>query len=269
LSAAVRIAHLSDVHALDPRPPKSKTLELKLIALGGIRRLDPEVRAKRLERAVRAGKDGGATHFVISGDLTEMGMVDQFEAFADALSRAGIDPERVTLVPGNHDAYHAPDGWKRALDGPLRPYARTSAPHVVDLGEAVLLPVSTARHQHMAFSSGEVTRETAEDLEKRLSDPGISRRAVAVVQHHPPYRRKRVIEWIDGLLGRARVEALLERHPRMQVLHGHLHHLVDRVLGSCGRPRVLGAPAVVDDRDDAPRVRLYDVKDGMLEPVTR
>jgi hypothetical protein len=55
---------------------------------------------------------------------------------------------------------------------------------------------------------------------------------------------------------------LLEAFRHVWVLHGHLHHIVNRALG-CGVDRILGATAVVDDRD-APRVRLYDVRGGSL-----
>jgi predicted transcriptional regulator len=56
----------------------------------------------------------------------------------------------------------------------------------------------------------------------------------------------------------------LVKNPRLHVLHGHLHKAVDRLAGNMDRSRIFGAPATVDDVH-APRVRLYDVRDGMLE----
>jgi hypothetical protein len=50
------------------------------------------------------------------------------------------------------------------------------------------------------------------------------------------------------------------------LLHGHTHRLVDRV-GALGHASVFGAPATVDDEDGTPRVRLYDVREGGLEPA--
>lgn len=280
----LRIAHLSDTHALEHRPPSSGGSALRIRYLGGGRPIDARARARKLGRALLAAQCGGATHFVISGDLTECGTPGQFEAFADTLAESGISPERITLVPGNHDAYDAKDAWARALAGPLRPYGKTSAGvagAVVDLGEVVLLPVSTARHQAITRSSGEIDPSAAEALERRLSDPGILRRTVAFVQHHPPYAHARkVVQWIDGLIGHARLMTMLDRHPHVQVLHGHLHRLVDRLVwgGDRGgaipglavraeRHRVLGAPAVVEDPDGAPRVRLYEPRWGLLEEV--
>ena len=74
------------------------------------------------------------------------------------------------------------------------------------------------------------------------------------------------MQWIDGLKGWARLMDLIERFPAVHTLHGHLHHVVSQVVG-LGRERVFGAPAIVDDPVDRPRVRLYDVHGTALESV--
>jgi Icc-related predicted phosphoesterase len=100
-------------------------------------------------------------------------------------------------------------------------------------------------------------------LQRRAADSALSDRPLVVVQHHPPFVRKtRALHWLDGLVGAARLMTLLEAFRHLFVLHGHLHHVVNRALG-CGVDRILGATAVVDDRE-APRVRLYDVSGGRL-----
>jgi hypothetical protein len=58
---------------------------------------------------------------------------------------------------------------------------------------------------------------------------------------------------------------LLEKNPHVQLLHGHVHRTLDRIIGGLGKHRVFGAPAIVDDADGRPRVRLYDAMDGFLE----
>src|SRR5580692_2045741 len=99
-----RIAHLSDVHMLEARPATgSHNLSVKFVSIG--RSLDGRGRAAKLRRALAAAERSGADHFVISGDLTEVGTQEQYEAFADTLHDSAIHPERFTLVPGNHDAY--------------------------------------------------------------------------------------------------------------------------------------------------------------------
>jgi 3',5'-cyclic-AMP phosphodiesterase len=265
-----RIAHLSDAHILETPPSESRlyNLTLKLLSVG--RTLDPRRRIATLKAALTAAKNAGADHFVISGDLTEVGSAPQFEAFAEQLHDSGIAPERVTLVPGNHDAYTSPDGWARALSGPLRAYAESSASEpgkVVDRGNVVLLPLDLSRHQSIIRSGGELTEGAASALERRLSDEVLRERSVVVVQHHPPFGHAGgVWQWIDGLGGHTRMAGLLAANPDTTVLHGHTHRFVDRVLG-LGKGRIFGAPATVDDEEGVPRVRLYDVAQGTLAPV--
>ena len=269
-----RIAHLSDVHLLDPKPPRT-TSRYKL-ATGFVslsRPLDVRARARKLYRAVRTAKAAGADHIVISGDLTEVGSDAEFEHFAEVLGSCDVDPDDVTLVPGNHDAYTTGDGWRRALAGPLARYRASSASEtgkLVDRGGVVFLPVDTSQFQSIARSGGEFTREAFEAIDRRLSDPALRDVPPVLVLHHPPfgYGKNHVWQWIDGLRGFGRAIELLTRHPRLHVLHGHLHKVVDRIIGGLGKSRVFGAPATVDDREGVtPRVRLYDVHGGVLESV--
>lgn len=267
-----RIAHLSDVHLLDPRPVRGGSryqLATGFVSLS--RPLDVRARARKLERALRAAKAAGADHVVVSGDLTEVGSDAEFEHLAEVLDRCDIDPDELTLVPGNHDAYTSRDGWCRALEGPLARFRATSATEpgkVVDRGGVAILPLDTSCFQSIARSGGEFSPAAFEAVDRRLSDPSLRDRALVLVLHHPPFGagRNPVWQWIDGLRGFGRAIELLTRHHRLHVLHGHLHKVVDRIIGGLGRSRVFGAPATVDDREGvAPRVRLYDVRDGMLE----
>ena len=264
-----RIAHLSDAHVLDHRPASRRPryeLGVRFVSLG--RPLDAVDRARKLASAFAAADRAGADHFVVSGDLTETGTPGQFEAFAEVLDGARIAPHRITLVPGNHDAYTSTDGWARALEGPLAPYRPTSAlapGHVVERDDVCFLPVDVACHQPVTRSAGELSMSAAETLERRLRDPGLSKKARVVVQHHPPYRRFGAWQWIDGLRGWATLMDLLARFPHVQLLHGHLHRAVSTVV-SFGKDRVFGAPAVVDD-EHAPRIRMYEVQDGALASV--
>jgi 3',5'-cyclic AMP phosphodiesterase CpdA len=221
---------------------------------------------RRARRALEQAKALGFDHLVISGDLTEDGTPAQFEQLGFVLAESRIDPYKVTLVPGNHDAYHDRAAFARALDGPLRPYASTSGGgpgKVIDLGEAVLLPISTAVHQHWAYSSGHIDGDIFEGIDRRASDPGLAKRAVVVVQHHAPMRHPiAAMQWVDGLRGYQRLLALLAKLRGVQVLHGHLHTAVTKVLEMGGITRIFGAPAVVEDEE--PRVRIYETRGGII-----
>jgi Icc protein len=265
-----RIAHISDVHMLDPHTKRSSAryrFATKAVSLG--RPIDPRGRAQKLTRALAAAKASGAEHVVISGDLTELGDAKEFDHLADVLYAAGIPDDALTLVPGNHDAYTTPAAWRRALAGPLRRWAGASAGEagkVVERHGFAILPIDTSCFQSIARSGGEFTRDAARAVESRLFDPAFRDKALILVLHHPPLApQKNVVwEWIDALRGSTHVLDLLGTHGRAQVLHGHLHRVVDRFLEKVARTRIFGAPATVDD-EATPRVRLYDVRDGMLE----
>lgn len=269
-----RIAHLSDVHILDPRTRRSTPryrFATKLVSLG--RAIDPRMRARKLARALGAAKSSGADHVVISGDLTELGDETEFEHFAEVLHDAHLDEDKVTLVPGNHDAYTSASAWRKAIDGPLRRFAAASAGEpgkVVDRGPVALLPIDTTCFQSVVRAGGVFTRDTARAVESRLRDPGLRDKAVVLVLHHSPFVQGKnpVMQWVDGLRGCTHVLELLTRHPTVQVLHGHLHRVVDDLVGRFTGARVFGAAAVCDQSDDGGGpgcVRLYDVRDGGLE----
>lgn len=277
-----RIAHLSDVHILDPKTRRSSAryrFATKLVSMG--RAIDPRMRAKKLARALGAAKAAGADHFVVSGDLTELGDQTEFDHFAEVLEDARLPDGSVTLVPGNHDAYTSDGAWKNAIAGPLKRFANASAGEpgkVVVQGDVALLPIDTSCFQNIVRAGGEFTPAAARAVESRLSDPALREKAIVLVLHHAPFvvHKTPMMQWIDGLRGGATVIDLLRRHPRLQVLHGHLHRVVDRMLEvkDGTRTRIFGAPAVCEAPDTgdsgeahARMVRVYEVREGALESM--
>lgn len=274
-----RIAHLSDVHILDPKTRRSGAryrLATKLVSLG--RAIDPRMRAKKLARALGAAKASGADHFVISGDLTELGDPTEFEHFAEVLEDARLPEDSVTLVPGNHDAYTSDGAFQRAMNGPLKRFANASASEpgkIVDGGDVALLPIDTSCFQNIVRAGGQFTPDAARAVEARLTDPALRDKAVVLVFHHAPFvlHKTPMMQWIDGLRGCPQVIDMMRTHPRLQVLHGHLHRVVDRMLEvrDTTRTRIFGAPAVCDAPEPGSsreaRVRVYEVRDGALESM--
>jgi 3',5'-cyclic-AMP phosphodiesterase len=268
LAGITRIAHVSDAHVLDPRPSRTRSgwsMRVRFLSFG--RPLDAEGRRHKLRRSLETAKRVGAQHFVLSGDLTEIGAPGEYETLAEILHDSGIAPDRMTLVPGNHDMYGSEDAWRWALAGPLAAFSRNAATRpgkVVDVAGASLMPVDATFHQPVTRSAGWVPDEAMEAIERRASDTYLSKQPLVVVQHHPPFlRTTSALHWIDGLVGARRMMDMMERFRHLWVLHGHLHAIVDRAL-SCGIARICGATAVVDDKHEA-RVRIYDLRDGRLE----
>jgi 3',5'-cyclic-AMP phosphodiesterase len=264
---STRLAHLTDLHILEDahgRRPLEERLRLSFLSFG--RPLDAAGRRRRALGALDEARRRGAEHFVLTGDLTEDGSPEQFEALADVLEQAEMDPETVTLVPGNHDAYTHADGFTRALEGPLRAFRRTSAQGaVVALDEAVIVPVSTAAHQPVARAAGWADARGLATLGAVAGARTMRHRAVVAAMHHPPTATGIPgLQWVDGLQNHQPMRALLDDNERLHVLHGHIHRARDKVIGKGTCPRVFSAAAVVDA---TVTTRLYDAQDGRVMPL--
>ena len=259
-----RIAHLSDLHLIeaDPRARSiAGRLRLSLLTLG--RRPDPIDRARRATRALREAFEAKADHLVLTGDLTEDGTDEQLRELARILRSSPWPAHRITLVPGNHDAYADGGAWSRALAGPLASWAPTSEPgSVTRVGEASIVAVSTAFHQSIGRSAGRVAPSLMRRIADVVSDRSQRGRAVLLAQHHGPIDRG-AAHWLDGLEEHDAQSALGRVHEELHVLCGHAHRVSDHALYPGGERRVFTAPAVVDA---ARPLRLYRVEGGCLVP---
>jgi Icc protein len=266
--AMTTIAQLSDLHLVEDEyreRPLSTRARLSCLTLG--RPLAPRERRARVARALGEVRANGADHLVITGDLTEDGSPRQFEVLAEVLADSRIPPDRITLVPGNHDAYDAAENYAAALAGPLGAYAPTStiiAP--LTLRDVTLVPVSTAFHQSPLRSAGAIAQDHLQALQRIVADRGFRGRPLVFVQHHPPGRHFfPMFQWIDGLLEFGALSNMTEKAAHLHVVHGHTHRAVDRAVRREESPRVFSALAVVESEN---ALRLYDASPAGLTPLT-
>jgi Icc protein len=265
------LAHLSDLHLLErkhhARPSYSRK-RLWLLSAGAP--LDAQARMQQAAACLQAVRRSGADHLLITGDLTEDGVGAQFEVLAEVLHASGIDPECVTLVPGNHDGYAEPGAFARALSGPLRAFRKTSGPGARSvLPGAVIAPLSTMiEGQWFTQSRGLVRGEDVLAV-RRLASDSISRgRAVVVAQHHPPsHHALPPIEWVDGVKNAAAMRDLVLERMRVHVLHGHVHRASTKHF--CGRAhaQVFATASVRDEFHKGLALRLYKAEDGALHEL--
>jgi 3',5'-cyclic-AMP phosphodiesterase len=253
------LAQVTDLHLVEyEHGRRTGTDWQRLQYLSAGRKIDAEARRDNALQALRhAGRH--ARHLVLTGDLTEDGVPEQYELLADVLSESGIDPRRVTLVPGNHDRYARPQAFEEALEGPLRAYAATS-----DMGEAFelgrdawLMPISTAVPQSWLRSAGRIADLDLERIERFATDAKSAGKLALVAQHHPPHGYGPAAwNFIDGLLNAAAGKALLRAHPGLSFVHGHTHKL-DSVTFAEGRPAQAYSAGAVVSRPE--HVRFYRV----------
>jgi Icc protein len=260
------VAHVTDLHLVErDHHRRAVAAKSRLLYLSTGRKLEPEARLQHAREALR--RAARADHVVVTGDLTEDGNDAQFELLAELLDESGLLPERVTLVPGNHDIYERRDGFEHALQGPLRAYARSSSlGQAIDLGgSCMLVPISTAIPQRMLMSAGAVARNDRDALDQLARDPAVRECTLLVAQHHPPLGHRNLFwNWIDGMAAPARNASLLCHHAHMHVLHGHTHEQLSLRVRPYGPQQVHSGAAVVESSD---HIRFYDVGGGVLQVI--
>lgn len=257
------IAQLTDFHLLEPGwRDRSREDLLRVAFLSSYRPLAAERRVARVRAALRAAVEARPDHVVLTGDLTEDGSPAQLSLLAELLLESALDPRRVTIVPGNHDAYRGGLGFEAALEGPLADFAETSRNrNPIDLGDAWLLPVDSTIDQHYVRAAGNLGGAQRDRVEA-LADEG---RTVLVAQHHPPLRHScSLLSWFQELVDLDAATDLVARRSNVHVIHGHVHRRADHALPGESRARVFSAHATV--QHDAP-LRLYDVDARGVRPV--
>ncbi|GDX80979.1 metallophosphatase [Deltaproteobacteria bacterium] len=259
--SVTRIAHLSDLHLLEEDVRRRRGVaRLQVEYLSLKRPLNPDGRRARAELALADAAAADPDHLVITGDLTEDGVVGQYDVLRQLLDGCGLEPGRVTLLPGNHDGHGL--AWAEALAGPLDRWAATSRPgEGVRLSGVRILPVSTAVEQAFWKSSG---RAPDDQLAEVVRTATAAHELVILAQHHPPFRVR--MHWIHGLQNVSDVAQLLAANPNVSLLYGHMHVARDVEVAPGEGARAF-APCAVVDGDDP--LRIYAVDGNRLVPLER
>jgi len=245
----VRIAHLSDPH-LGPLPkPHWRDLMGKRLTgyLNWQRGRADHHRMDVLDRLLDDIARAEVDHVAVTGDLINIGLADEYKAARTFLWRVG-PPDRVSFVPGNHDAYMREtvpgivhhwrpwflgDGVGENDGGYAFPFTRVRG-NVALIG--VNSGVPTAPFLATGFLGSRQIAALADELEA-LGQRGLAR---VVLIHHPPFDigfQKRLGDHreLAGMLAKVGAEA---------VLHGHTHKGTHReIRGPNGPIPVIGVPS--------------------------
>src|SRR5579883_3286669 len=104
----MRIAHFSDLHLLNldgVRP--HRFLNKRLSGYANIALKRGHVHKAAYVRAIaQEVRRQAIDHVCITGDLTNLALETEYELAREVIEKdLGLDPSRVTVVPGNHDLY--------------------------------------------------------------------------------------------------------------------------------------------------------------------
>jgi 3',5'-cyclic AMP phosphodiesterase CpdA len=246
------LAHLSDLHATPVRlRHPGEILNKRLLGwLSWTLRRRHEHRAAVLEALTADLGRLAPDHVAVTGDLTNLGLEDEFQSAARWLRRLG-GADRVSVVPGNHDVYvktaHA-ETW-----APWAPYLAplpaagapaTGAvrfPTIRRCAGLALVCASSARATLPLLATGRLGRGQRERLEQVLGELGEEGAYRVLLLHHPPVpgesARRRLTD-------AAALRDILARVGAELVLHGHSpgSHFA-ALAGPKGPIPVVGAPS--------------------------
>lgn len=247
----LKLAHLSDPHL--PLPDQVDWRDLMNKRVTGYvswRRHRRSVHDPRVLSALKADlEETQPDHTVVTGDLTNLALPAEFDGAIDWLAKLG-PPERISVIPGNHDAY-IETPWNQSF-GRLAAYMTqndeelkteaSSFPFIRKIGRIGIIGVSSAIPTRWFSAAGMIGEDQLQRLGTMLKQLGEDGYFRTVLVHHPP---------IDGS---ARVRKQLRDGPAFRdvigkagaelVLHGHNHRFdqgeVDTPLG---RAPVIGVPS--------------------------
>ena len=252
----VCFVHLSDPHLtalpplwgqvrdLSPKGPDRNMIKRRLSHLSWQRKRRFEHRREVLDVLVAHISEAAPTQILLSGDLTHIGLEQEFREAADWLR--SVAPARdLALVPGNHDAtaddsrryQHAhwadylrgddgSDGWPS-----LRVRAGIA---FIGLDSAVVTPPLLATGR-----IGEAQRRRLERILRDCHRDGLFR---VVTLHHCPLPG--IDKWRKRLVDAGPLKQILMQAGVELVLHGHGHRHHQHPLATCtGTARVIAAPS--------------------------
>ena len=250
------LAHLSDPHLTSLTDVKPLDLMNKRVFgyLSWLTRRRLEHRTEVLEALLRDLEGVRPNHTVITGDLTHLGLPDEFYQARRWLETVG-SPADVTVIPGNHEAYAtSPRENTLVLWTPYMVSDGSAAGSVTGGGQDSVFPslrirgplaiigLSSARPSGLFMATGRLGRVQLDDLE-RIMEASARRRLIRVVLiHHPPIPgtvrwRKRLTDW-------GAFQQLIERQGVELVLHGHGHRAAMGQLATRqGIAPVIGVPS--------------------------
>ena len=268
--AAFTLAHLSDPH-LPPLPAARLRDLASKRALGYLnwkRNRHKFHRRDVLDTLMSDIRSQVPDHIAVTGDLVNLALEAEFAPARAWLESVGAS-DRVTVVPGNHDAYvrATPHRFAETLGHYLNddgaPDTGAPFPFLRRRGPLALIGVSSAVPTAPLMATGRLGHAQFDALERILARLSTEQAFRVLLIHHPlrsTSRAKRLID-SDRLLG------LLNRHGVELILHGHDHmHSTMWFEGPKGAIPAIGVPsasAVAHGRSPAAAYNLFSIeRDG-------
>ena len=267
MTAAFTLAHLSDPHL--PPLPNPGLFELAgKRALGYLnwrRNRHRYHRREVLDVLVSDLLAQSADHIAITGDIVNLALEAEFAPSRAWLESVGAS-DRVTVIPGNHDAYVRAtrhrfiEAWGDYMAGDEIAGQGATFPAVRRRGPLALIGVSSAVPTAPLMATGWLGRGQLDALAHTLSKLAREQAFRVLLIHHP----LRSNAYAKRLVDSSHLLEILRQHGVELVLHGpdHIHSTIS-IDGPRGSIPVIGVPsasALAHGRYPAAAYNLFSIK---------
>jgi 3',5'-cyclic AMP phosphodiesterase CpdA len=271
----VRIAHISDLHVLDLTGVTWRRFMNKRLT-GAVNLLSfrnnahpPEMLTALVDHLIERCYD----HIVLTGDVSNLALESEFARARADLERLG-GPERLTIVPGNHDTYTLGavrqrrfaqwfGPWMGAEDGVV------AFPFVKTLGSATVFGLDSTYWTMPLMSFGRVDGAQKRRLAEHFRRADVRDTFKIVALHHNMHVRGRLNEATGRLRGRKHLGEVLAAGAVDLVLHGHSHRANRYYLEQAGqRIPVIGCGSSTWTlQQHMARYNVYTIEGGQLTDI--
>ena len=268
------LAHMSDLH-IGPLPTPRRFELVNKRVFGYLnwhksrKNMHHRPTLDRLKDDLRGEKPD---HVVITGDIVNIGMRDEFLQALDWLKQVGSGDE-VSVIPGNHDVYvpllkePGIGRWNSFMtnDGEaehIHSSSRQGFPYVRQRGDVAIIGLSSAIPTMPLIAAGRLGAVQRKKLRHHLIELGKKKLFRVVLIHHPPVSLAG--NWVRGLRDAGEFGAIIREAGAELILHGHDHtHKIRALQGPDGPVPVVGIPsASVISHPHKPlsRYNLYNIE---------
>ncbi|MGY4303025.1 3',5'-cyclic AMP phosphodiesterase CpdA [Bradyrhizobium sp. USDA 4369] len=224
--AAFTLAHLSDPHLAPlPRPRLSELAGKRALGyLNWTRNRYKYHRRDILDLLVSDLHTQMPDQIAVTGDLVNFALESEFPLAQAWLKTVG-PPDKVTAIPGNHDAYvrstrlRFAESFSAYFGGDAPQEGPATFPSLRRRGPLALISLSSAVPSGPFMATGRLGSAQLAALEQLLQSIGHEQLFRVLLVHHPlrsANRMKRLTDAKDLI-------ALLARHGVELILHGHDH----------------------------------------------
>ncbi|MGQ0619030.1 MAG: metallophosphoesterase family protein [Panacagrimonas sp.] len=250
------LAHVSDLHLpFEPLLSAMQRFSKRQLSAWSWMRRRALHRSEILDALAADLRAQDLDHIVVTGDITNFSLPGEFRQAASWL-QALAPADRISLVPGNHDALVAvadAEGlgrwaaWTRTAD--------TGWPYVHHRADVALIGLNSALPTAPLLARGRLGAGQLSRLEQILRAESEAGRTRVLLLHHPV--AEGAVNWRKALADRVELRAVLRRAGAELVLHGHARDArLDALAGPRGPIPCLCVPsssALPNPRDEGAR----------------